>query len=194
MEYGYIRTFGSSEASDKELGKQFAALCRYGLDTCRIVVEQRLERPYQTPNFEELLNGLRSDDVVVVSSFASTSNGMQDLLRLVRFCMDKGVNLISIDDSIDTRVCGEIFLSTLETIQEVERAKMRRVQAKARTSSGGKRGRPRLDDTAVNDAVQLYLSNKYSMKEVVEMTGISQATIFRRVREKRNAKSNEHTY
>lgn len=189
MEYGYIRAFGSSEKSNKELGEQFVTLSKYGLDTQHIVVEQFTESPYPTPNLKELLNNFGSDDIIVVSNLASVSNGVQDLLRLVRFCMDKGVNIISIDDSIDTRVCGEIFLSMLETIQEVERAKIRRINARRPSARQGKakRGRPKLDETIVENAAQLYMSKRYTMKEVVEKTGISQATIFRKAREIREA-------
>lgn len=190
MEYGYIRAFGSSEKSSKELGEQFVSLSKYGLDTSRIVVEQFTESPYPTHNLEELLNGFNSDDVVVVRSFAYVSNGVQDLLRLVRFCMDKGANLISIDDSIDTRICGEIFLSMLETAQEVERAKIRRINARRPSvEHSGKRGRPRLNEVALENAAQLYLSGKYTMKEVVAETGISQASIFRKVRQIRETNS-----
>ena len=188
MEYGYIRAFGSSEKSNKELGEQFVSLSKYGLDTNHIVVEQFTESPYPTPNLEKLLNDLCSDDVIVVSSFASVSNGINDLLRLVRFCLDNGANLVSISDAIDTRVCGEIFVSMLETVQEVERAKMRRINARRPSvGHGGKRGRPRLDEAVVENAAQLYMSKKYTMKEVVEKTGISQATIFKKAREIREA-------
>jgi DNA invertase Pin-like site-specific DNA recombinase len=183
MEYGYIRTFGSSDRSHKELGEQFATLSKYGLNTQHIVVEQFFDSQYQTSNLEELLNNFNSDDVIVVSSFASISNGISDLLRLVRFCIDKGANFISINDSIDTRVCGEIFLSMLETSQEVERAKLRRINARRTPlERSGKRGRPKLDEFALENAARLYLSGKYTMKEVVAETGISQASIFRKVR------------
>lgn len=56
-----------------------------------------------------------------------------------------------------------------------------------------RRGRPRVNEEALSEAIMLYESGKYSMEEVVTITKISQATIFRGLREKRIAE-NERTH
>ena len=47
---------------------------------------------------------------------------------------------------------------------------------------GRKGGRPKSDPTKVADAVKLYHTKLYSLKEIVRMTGVSQATIYRNLK------------
>ncbi len=44
-------------------------------------------------------------------------------------------------------------------------------------------GRPRVDGKAVEKALKLYTSKEYSVAEITEMTGVSKATLYRRLKE-----------
>src|SRR5690625_6948054 len=58
----------------------------------------------------------------------------------------------------------------------VERTKEGLKSARAR---GRKGGRPRVGTKDITKAINLYNTEEYSVKEIVEMTGISRATLYR---------------
>ena len=58
----------------------------------------------------------------------------------------------------------------------VERTKEGLKSARAR---GRKGGRPRVATKDITKAINLYRIEEYSVKEIVEMTGISRATLYR---------------
>jgi len=63
----------------------------------------------------------------------------------------------------------------------VQRTKEGIESARAR---GRKGGRPRIKEKYIEKALNLYNSKEYSISEIVTMTGISQATLYRYIREK----------
>ncbi len=44
-------------------------------------------------------------------------------------------------------------------------------------------GRPRVDKKTVERALRLYKSKDYSVSEITELTGVSKATLYRRLKE-----------
>lgn len=63
----------------------------------------------------------------------------------------------------------------------VERTKEGLKSARAR---GRKGGRPTVNQRDIERALRLYESKDYSVKEIVEMTGISKATLYRYLNKK----------
>ncbi|WP_410429706.1 helix-turn-helix domain-containing protein [Metabacillus litoralis] len=60
--------------------------------------------------------------------------------------------------------------------------------ARARGRNGG---RPKVNEKQINKALNLYHSKEYSISEIVEMTGISQVTLYRYIRTTGKAKKNK---
>jgi DNA invertase Pin-like site-specific DNA recombinase len=58
----------------------------------------------------------------------------------------------------------------------VERTKEGLKSARARGRQGG---RPKVNSREITKAIKLYNTEQYSVKEIVEMTGISRATLYR---------------
>ena len=65
-----------------------------------------------------------------------------------------------------------------ETIRERTHAGLQAARARGR-----KGGRPKADEKKVELAVKMYKSKDYSIKEIVEATGVSQATLYRNLKE-----------
>lgn len=63
----------------------------------------------------------------------------------------------------------------------VQRTKEGMESARAR---GRKGGRPKVKEKYIEKALNLYASKEYSISEIVAMSGISQATLYRYIREK----------
>ncbi|EJP83783.1 hypothetical protein IC3_05086 [Bacillus cereus VD142] len=54
-------------------------------------------------------------------------------------------------------------------------------------------GRPRVKDSFIQRALKLYDSKEYSIQEIVNMTGISQATLYRYIRKNKQTEKGEQT-
>ncbi len=54
---------------------------------------------------------------------------------------------------------------------------------KAARKRGRFGGRPRVDKKSVDQALKLYESKDYSVSEITELTGVSKATLYRRLKE-----------
>jgi len=63
----------------------------------------------------------------------------------------------------------------------IQRTKEGLESARAR---GRKGGRPRVKDNKINKAIKLYDSKEYSISDIVEMTGVSQATLYRYIKKR----------
>ena len=95
------------------------------------------------------------------------------------------MKLISIKENFDTSTPqGKLMMTVFQAFSQferdliVERTKEGLKSARAR---GRKGGRPKVNAREVTKAVNLYKTEQYSVSEIVEMTGISRATLYRYV-------------
>ena len=93
------------------------------------------------------------------------------------------MKLISVKESFDTTTPqGRLMMTVFQAFSQferdliVERTKEGLKSARAR---GRKGGRPRVATKDITKAINLYRTEEYSVKEIVEMTGISRATLYR---------------
>ncbi len=80
----------------------------------------------------------------------------------------------------------KFILTILGAVAEMERELIvERTQAglQAARKRGRIGGRPRVDKKAVERALRLYESKDYSVSEITELTGVSKATLYRRLKE-----------
>lgn len=102
---------------------------------------------------------------------------------------EKGIELVSIRDSIDTTTAvGKAMFKMLAVLAEMERdliserTKAGLESARARGRNGG---RPKKDNKQVEKALKLYKSKQYTVREIEEMTGVSKATLYRELRKEK---------
>ncbi len=99
----------------------------------------------------------------------------------------RGVEFVSLKDQIDTgSAIGKAMFRMLAVLAEMERELIvERTQAglQAARKRGRFGGRPRVDKKIVEKALKLYGSKDYSVAEITELTGVSKATLYRRIKE-----------
>src|SRR5699024_1800620 len=132
---------------------------------------------------ERLKDKLRPNDVVIVESFSRLGRSTKDLIELVNYFEDNNVNLMSIKENFDTSTPqGRLMMTVFQAFSQferdlvVERKKEGLESARAR---GRKGGRPRVKSKDIQRAMNLYHTEEYSVKDIVEMTKISRATLYR---------------
>jgi DNA invertase Pin-like site-specific DNA recombinase len=112
------------------------------------------------------------------------------LLGLTEALQERGVEFVSLKDQIDTSsAIGKAMFRMLAVLAEMEReliVERTRAGLQAARKRGRVAGRPRVDGKAVDKALKLYKSKEYSVAEITEMTGVSKATLYRRLKERSN--------
>ncbi|MCO7127411.1 recombinase family protein [Sporolactobacillus shoreicorticis] len=181
--YGYARV----STRQQDLARQLDLLKKYNCN--EVLTEKMTGTKADRPQLNRLKDKLRPGDVVVVESFSRLGRSTKDLIELVGYFEEKHVKLNSIKESFDTSTPqGRLMMTVFQAFSQferdliVERTKEGLKSARAR---GRKGGRPKVNSRDINRAVNLYRSEQYSVKEIVEMTGISRATLYRYLNQER---------
>ncbi|QOS98358.1 recombinase family protein [Brevibacterium sp. JNUCC-42] len=185
--YGYARV----STKQQDLDRQLDMLSPYNCN--EIVTEKMSGTKTDRPELTRLKDKVRPGDTIVVESFSRLGRSTKDLIELVDYFESKDVKLVSIKENFDTNTPqGKLMLTVFQAFSQferdliVQRTKEGLESARARGRNGG---RPPVKDKQIQKALNLYHSKEYSISEIVEMTGISQATLYRYIR--RSGKSAE---
>ncbi len=180
--FGYARV--STEAQN--LDRQLDALEKYGIDM--IYNEKMTGTKKNRPELTKLLDRITEGDTVVVESLSRLGRSTKDLIELTETFQSKGVNLVSLKESIDTNSpTGKLLFTLMSAIAQFERdviADRTREGLKSARARGRNGGRPKADAEQVRKAIKLYNTGQYSVKEIEELTGIKKSTLYRNLREK----------
>lgn len=88
-------------------------------------------------------------------------------------------------EQIDTRTfTGKAMFQMICVIAELERnliAERVKEDLEASKKRGKKLGRPKVDKDKISLAFRMYDSNEYSIKEIIEGTGVSQGSLYRAI-------------
>ena len=177
--YGYARV----STRQQELARQLDLLEKYECN--EILTEKMSGTKSDRPELNRLKDKLRPGDSIVVESFSRLGRSTKDLIDLVNYFEEIDVKLISIKENFDTSTPqGKLMMTVFQAFSQferdliVERTKEGLKSARAR---GRKGGRPKVNAREMTKAVNLYKTKQYSVSEIVEMTGISRATLYRYV-------------
>lgn len=178
--FGYARV----STEQQNLDRQLDMLEKYGVD--RIYNEKMTGTKRNRPELEKLLERLTEGDTVVVESLSRLGRSTKDLIWLMESFNEKGVNLVSLKESIDTTSStGKLLFALMSAIAQFERdviADRTREGIASARARGRKGGRPKSDPEKLKMAVKLYNSKQYSIKEIEKMTGIKKDTLYRAIR------------
>ena len=187
MYYGYARV--STHKKD-ENGKyvqttdlQRDALVSAGVSETNIYEDRVSGTTASRPGLDELLTKVQDGDTVLVWKLDRLGRSTRNLLELAENLKNKGVNIRSVQDGIDTSgKFGGFMLTILGACAELERENIReRVTAGIATSlaNGGRIGRKKsLNSYARREVVDLFLKGK-TITELSRTFSVGRATIQR---------------
>jgi DNA invertase Pin-like site-specific DNA recombinase len=183
MKFGYARV----STRDQNLEAQLDALAATGCD--KIVTEKVSGNgSKERPELDRLVENLREGDVLVVYKLDRLGRSTFKLLSLTEELQQRGVEFVSLKDHIDTSsAIGKAMFRMLAVLAEMERELIvERTQAglQAARKRGRVGGRPRVDNKSVDKALKLYESKEYSVAEITDLTSVSKATLYRRLKER----------
>ncbi|MBF8118959.1 MULTISPECIES: recombinase family protein [Bacillaceae] len=187
--YGYARV----STKQQDLIRQLDLLSEY--NCTEILTEKMSGTKKDRPELIRLKDKVRPGDSIVVESFSRLGRSTKDLIELVEYFENKNVKLISIKENFDTNTPqGKLMLTVFQAFSQFERdliAQRTKEGLESARARGRNGGRPKVKEKQINKALNLYHSKEYSISEIVEMTGISQATLYRYIGTKGQSKENQ---
>ena len=115
MKIGYARI----STIDQKLEIQLTELKRYG---CQKIYQEKKSAVKERPELEKMNAHLRHGDAVVVWKLDRLGRSLRHLINLVNDYKDNGIQLVSINDNIDTTTPqGRLMFNLFATSAEFER-------------------------------------------------------------------------
>ncbi|UNK19282.1 recombinase family protein [Paenibacillus sp. N3/727] len=179
MKIGYARV----STIDQSLDMQLDALNNEGCE--RIYTEKASGAKDDRKELQRALDSLRQGDVFIVYKLDRLARSTKKLIEVYEQLTELGVELVSIRDGLDTTTpTGRAMFKMIGVIAELEREMIvERTKAglAASRARGRKGGRPKTDQKKIEQALKLYDSQKHSIAEIEEMTGVKKATLYRAI-------------
>lgn len=183
--YGYARVSTRSQ----ELNRQLDILEEYNCN--KIYTEKITGTKANRPELNKLKENVREGDTIVVDSWSRLGRSTKDLINLMDFFSEKGVNVISHKEQFDTSTAqGKLMLTVFQAFAEferdliVERTKEGLISARSRGRRGG---RPKVKKSKIDKALKMYDAQFHSLKEIEELSGVSTSTLYRYINKRNNS-------
>jgi DNA invertase Pin-like site-specific DNA recombinase len=176
MKYGYARV----STEDQSLNAQIDQL--HG---CNRIFKEKIGAMKDRPELEKLLNTVKDGDIVMIVKLDRLGRSLKHLISIVELLHSKGVDLISINDGINTTTSqGRLMFNILGSFAEFEReliSERTKSGLKAVRARGQILGRPFGQSERVSNKMIICkeLQGKYSIVEICKMLSISRDTYYR---------------
>lgn len=176
LKFGYARV----STADQNIDRQLDALREYGVDE---IYEEKISGTKRNrPQLDLLLSKLRTGDTLVVYELKRLGRNTKQLLSLTEEFREKGIEFVSLTEKLDTSTpMGRFVFTTWCALAQLDRdiisdnTKSGLDAARARGRVGGRKP---IDNKKIEMALKMYYSNNYSLKQIVEATGVSKASIY----------------
>jgi len=179
MTLGYARV----STDEQNLDRQIDALNRFGIDV--LFDEKMSGTKRERPELNKLIERMSMGDTVVIESLSRLGRSTKDLIELMEMFNSRGINLVSLKESIDTGTStGKLLFTLMSALAQFERDLIseRTIEGlKSARARGRLGGRPRINDDKIKKAMKLYNTKQYSLKEIEQMTGIKKSTLYRNI-------------
>ena len=155
----------------------------------------RLKRP----ELDRCLSRLKKGDTLVIYKLDRLGRSVHFLLGLVKTLGDRGINLVSLNDPIDTTTpVGVAIFQFCAVMAELEKGIIRE-RTKAGLQSARARGRvggapPKTNAQQRSAIVTMWESGKHSGREIANTYNISSATLYRILANHKKRQANERLH
>lgn len=184
MVIGYARC----STADQNLDWQLDALHKEGCE--RIYQEKVSGTKKERPELGKMLDALRAGDTVVICELTRLSRSTKDLFELVERISGAGANIKSLKEAwLDTTTPqGKLLFTIFAGVSQFERdlTYERTMEGLAAARARGRKGgRPKANSKAISQALALYDTGSIPIKDILDTTGISKATLYSYIKKRK---------
>ena len=184
MKLGYIRV--STVEQNEE--RQTRALLDRGVDKESLYIDKQSGKNADREQLKALLTFCRKGDVVITESISRIARNTKDLLTIVETLTSKGVDFVSLKESIDTSTPqGKFMLTVFGAMAVLERESILERQregiaiAKEQELQG--RQKMKIDRERFEAVVKEWRADKITAVEAMKRLEVKPNTFYRRVKE-----------
>ncbi|MBF0814688.1 MULTISPECIES: recombinase family protein [Staphylococcus] len=176
MKYGYVRPVTINDSVNEQTKK-------IEIYTNNIVEEIHANNKKRN-ELDSLLNSkLAAKDILFITDLCIIADSTKHLVDILDMLSDKEISLYVINLSRNIiKDENESFIKILHDITDFQSdiVKFRtRMGLENYVREGKSLGRPKRDDKNLRDAIEMYMSKKYTLDEIKAKTNISRATLYR---------------
>jgi len=196
--FGYVRVSSADQNEDR----QMIAMDDLKIPLSNIFTDKQSGKNFDRPKYNALLNQIRPGDLIYVKSIDRLGRNYEEIQSQWRILTKERIVDIAVIDMplLDTRngkdlvgtFLADIVLQILSFVAQNERENIRKRQAEgiaAAKARGVGFGRPiKKPPENFGELVRQWERGKLPMEEVLERTGLKQATFYNRLREFRQNK------
>lgn len=180
--FGYARV----STEEQNLDRQIDQLRAQGVKKEDIFTEKITGTKKDRPELIRLLDKTREGDTIIVSELTRLSRSTKDLLDLSETMREKGIELKSLKENIDTTTAtGKAMFGMLAVMAQFERdliSERTKEGLKSARARGRKGGRPKTETKAIKKALTMYDSKDYTINEICEECNISKNNLYNYIR------------
>lgn len=185
MRIGYCRVSSQSQNIDR----QMIALKEQKVE--KVFVEKISGKDKNRPQLQAMMNFIREGDTLIIESISRLARNTRDFLEIVATLSERGVEVISLKESIDTATPqGKFVLTIFGALYELERESIKQRQMEGIAVAKAKGvvfGRPaiKVDDKFIKE-YNRWKEGKQTATETFKKLDISRTSFYRKVKELEN--------
>lgn len=168
--------------------RQIEALKQYNID--KMFTEKVSAKDTNRPMLQTMLDYVREGDTIYILDFSRLARSTKDLLDIIEQLTNRGVNLVSVKEKIDTSTpTGKLMLTMIGAINEFERTNLLERQkegiaiAKAQGKYKGRKSITFTDDEFDN-YYNRYINREINKKQLAELLNVSRPTLDKLINER----------
>ena len=180
MRVGYVRcsTIEQNEA------RQLKMMEEQGAE--KLFIDKASGKNTDRRAFKDMMSFVRSEDVVIVESISRIARNTRDLLSIVSELSEKGVEFVSLKESIDTTTPqGRFMLTVFGALAELERENIlerQREGIEIAKQKGVYKGRKPIERPNFNEVVSMWENGSITAVDAMKRLDMKASTFYRKVK------------
>ena len=193
--YGYVRVSSVDQNEDRQL----VVMNENNVPKGNVYIDKQSGKDFERPQYKKLVKKLKAGDLLYILSIDRLGRKYEDVQKQWRILTkDIGIDICVIDmPPLDTRngkdlmgtFIADLVLQILSFVAQNERENIKKRQAQgiaAAKARGVKFGRPKAPvPVEFDDLIKQWERKQLTLKQVLSICNISEATFYRRLREHR---------